>query len=938
MYHYINGFGKIWVGIEPPPEETLNITWLHPTTSGSPLWELLAFDCNQDKWVLVGGQGGDTPENFEATVDQVESTSQADASVILDGNIFKFRFGLPKGSEGPPGPEGPPGKDGTDGKDGADGKPGVDGSDGTSIRMMYSKTSTPDTPPIVVKDNANPGSIWGNAVPIHTTSDSIWSITATFRDTVLIGEWSDPLLMTGIKGDKGDKGDQGPEGPVGPAGSAPNYKTYVYKLSNTKPEPPTGTDPNPEGWEDYPTTSGNWWQCIGTVIGSTGLVSEWSEVLPVNGRDGTAQDGKYTEFRFAINFSNITPPALDKTMRTPTGWSMTPAVKATQEFMWMIVATINPDDTLYTNWSTPTVISGEAGPQGPPGEDGKDGATGPAGNPGPAGKDGVSGIPGVGIEVQYCLGTESTYTGSTDLGDNRNPTGWSTTVPTVTEANPYIWFIQARINYEDNSDRVGSVDGAWSIPAKLSGTNGLDGAPGTPGAPGSKGQVVYPEGIYNVNTTYLCDEYKAPYVYDSGDANYYVLNKVGSWQGTLHNNESPSTDTSGSWVKLEAFEAIYAKIGIIANGLIGSAVFNGDYMFSQQGVDENGNTSTHYENFNSVTPGEPADSTDPAKPGIRTFIPNIMFNFATGAGHLAAGKVKFNANGTIVADYLQLGSSISQSYTYADKTIDSNAAITTFYSSIGSDDTAYFNFNLSPEIVSTLEVGKAYSGSIYNHSIYNQQISGIHVHVGGDAQFNDEGDLNDVDSTSVLLGPNCVFDYIYVVSSISEGVVSGTVLCRNVGDFTLTNRLGVATLASRGVGMSLPSNVIARGRITLQGTNTSRISLDYRSIPGISLTLSSTTQEDTRLLIQVRVVNSRNANSYPSKLQYNGIVRQVFDTTSMWTNTPICNVGVSTSNSKVDGTNTGAYVGIMIDLGSFVPSTSHELLIDFDILIERYMA
>lgn len=926
MYHYINEFGKVWVGTNPPPEETLNITWLHPTTSGSPLWELLAFDCNQDKWVLVGGQGGDAPENFEATVDQVESTSQADASVVLDGNIFKFRFGLPKGSDGAPGPEGPPGKNGTDGKDGVDGRPGSDGSDGTSIKIMYAKTSTADTPPVVVKDNANPGSTWGSAVPIHTTSESIWSITASFRDATLIGEWSDPLLMTGTKGDKGDKGDQGPEGPVGPAGSAPNYKTYVYKLSNTKPEPPTGTDPNPEGWEDYPTTSGNWWQCIGTVIGSTGLVSEWSEVLPVNGRDGTAQDGKYTEFRFAINFSNITPPALDKTMRTPTGWSMTPAVKATQEFMWMIVATINPDDTLYTNWSTPTVISGEAGPQGPPGQDGQDGEPGPAGNPGPAGKDGVSGIPGVGIEVQYCLGTESTYTGSTDLGANRNPTGWSTTVPTVTEANPYIWFIQARINYEDNSDRVGSVDGAWSIPAKLSGTNGLDGAPGTPGAPGSKGQIVYPEGIYNVNTTYLCDEYKAPYVYDSGDANYYVLNKVGSWQGTLHNNESPSTDTSGSWVKLEAFEAIYAKIGIIANGLIGSAVFNGDYMFSQQGIDNDGNISTQYTLF---TPDEPIGG---------AFTPNIMFNFATGAGHLAAGKIKFDANGTIVADYLQLGSSISQSYTYTDKTIDSNAAITTFYSSIGSDDTAYFNFNLSPEIVSTLEVGKAYSGSIYNHSIYNQQISGIHVHVGGDAQFNDEGDLNDVDSTSVLLGPNCVFDYIYVVSSVSEGVASGTVLCRNVGDFTLTNRLGVATLASRGVGMSLPSNVIARGRITLRGTNTSRIFLDYRSIPGISLTLGGTTQENTRLLIQVRVVNSRNANSYPSKLQYNGIARQVFDTTSMWTNTPICNVGVSTSNSKVNGTNTGAYVGIMIDPGSFVPSTSHELLIDFDILIERYMA
>lgn len=842
MYHYINGFGKVWVGTDPPPEETLNITWLHPTSSGSPLWELLAYDCIQDKWVLVGGQGeGGTPENFEATVEEVESTSEASASVVLADNIFKFKFGLPKGEDGAPGAEGPMGPPG---KDGTPGEPG----------------------------------------PI------------------------------------------GPPGPTGPTGSVPNYKTYIYKLSTSKPEVPIGSDPNPEGWEDYPTTSGNWWQCIGTVIGSTGLVSEWSEVLPVNGRDGTAQDGKYTEMRFAVNFSNTTPPALNKTMRTPSGWSMTPPIKATAEFMWMIVATVNPDDTLYTEWSTPTVISGEAGPQGPPGEDGKDGETGPAGAPGPAGKDGVSGIPGVGIEVRYCLGTETTYTGSTTLGANRDPDGWDTNVPTITEQYPYIWFIQARITYSSNEDRTGSIEGVWSTPAKLSGTNGLDGAPGTPGAPGSKGQIVYPEGIYSANTTYLCDEHKAPYVYDSGDANYYVLNKVGSWQGTLHNNESPSTDTSGSWVKLEAFEAIYAKIGIIANGLIGSAVFNGDYMFSQQGIDTDGNISTQYTLF---APDEPTGG---------AFTPNIMFNFATGAGHLAAGKIKFDANGTIVADYLQLGSSISQSYTYVDKTVDSNAAITTFYSSIGSDDTAYFNFNLSPEIVSTLEVGKAYSGSIYNHSIYNQQISGIHVHVGGDAQFNDEGDLNDVDSTSVLLGPNCVFDYIYVVSSISEGVASGTVLCRNVGDFTLTNRLGVATLASRGVGMSLPSNVIARGRITLQGTTTSKIYLDYRSIPGISLTLGGTTQEGTRLLTQVRVVNSRNANSYPPKLQYNGIARQVFDTTSMWTNTPICNVGVSTSNSKVDGTNTGAYVGIMIDPGSFVPSTSHELLIDFDILIERYMA
>lgn len=723
MYHYINGFGKIWVGIEPPPEEALNLTWLHPTTSGSPLWELLAFDCIQDKWVLVGGQGGSTPENFEATVDQVESTSQADASVTLDGNIFKFCFGLPKGS------------------------------DGTSIRIMYSKTSTSNTPPIVVKNNPNPGSIWGNVVPIHTTSDSIWSITATFKDTVLIGEWSDPLLMTGTKGDKGDPGEPGPEGPKGPAGSVPNYKTYVYKLSSSKPEPPTSTNPNPEGWEDYPTTSGNWWQCIGTVTGSTGLVSEWSEVLPVNGRDGTAQDGKYTEFRFAINFSNITPPALDNTMRTPTGWSMIPAVKATQEFIWMIVATINPNDTLYTNWSTPTVISGEAGPegpQGPPGKDGKDGATGPAGDPGPAGKNGVSGIPGVGIEVQYCLGTESTYTGSTDLGSNRNPTGWSTNVPTVTEANPYIWFIQARINYVDNSDRVGSVDGAWSIPAKLSGTNGLEGAPGMPGAPGSKGQIIYPEGIYSTTVTYICDANKTPYVYDSGDDNYYVLNKVGTWLGTAHNNQTPSTDTSGSWIKLEAFEALFTKIGIISNGLIGSAVFTGDWMFSQQGIDASGQISTNYEAF------------EPTNPTAGVFIPNIAFNFKTGEGFLAAGKIRFDASGNITADNL-VASNISLTGNIRQELqeiflsgLDANIHSLNAYTTSDADASTTLLIAKSNGVLDNASI---YRGVILNVS--RSAIITVNIHSSSVCKCGVTWGDHSVNLTSISIPPGAVFEYYF---------------------------------------------------------------------------------------------------------------------------------------------------------------------------------
>lgn len=139
----------------------------------------------------------------------------------------------------------------------------------------------------------------------------------------------------------------------------PNWKTYVYKLSDSKPSKPTGNSPSPSEWEDYPTTSGNWWQCIGTVNGETGLVTEWSEVIPVNGRDGQAQDGKFTEFRFAVNTSNSNPPTLNATVRTPSGWSVVPPEKSKDGYLWMTTATINPDDTLNTNWTAPVVISGE---------------------------------------------------------------------------------------------------------------------------------------------------------------------------------------------------------------------------------------------------------------------------------------------------------------------------------------------------------------------------------------------------------------------------------------------------------------------------------------------------------------------------------------------------------------------------------------------------
>lgn len=920
MYHYINDLGKVWIGTIPPPIETypINIMWLRPTASGDPLWELVAYDCKTDQWVPVGGASSGSTD-FTATVAEVSSTETANAKVVLEDNTFKFSFDLPKGTNGTDGKDGEQGPPGPPGKDGTDGTNGSDGQDGLSIKVMYAKTSSSTTPPIVVKDNPNPGSIWSTSVPIHTTSEFIWSITANFRNQALIGEWSDPIQMTG------DKGDQGPVGPEGPAGVVPNWKTYVYKLSTSKPAAPTGDSPNPEGWEDYPTTSGNWWQCIGTVDGPTGKVTEWSVVLPVNGRDGTAQDGKFTEFRFAVNDSKTSSPSYSASHRTAGGgWSLEPPGKNENQFLWMITAVINPDDTLASNWTVPVVISGE---DGQPGPEGPQGPTGPTGNPGPAGKDGVSGIPGVGIEVRYCLGTETSYTGSTTLGDDRDPEGWNTVVPTVTEQYPYIWFIQARINYPEN-EYPGRIEGTWSTPAKLSGTNGLDGAPGQPGAPGSKGQIIYPAGLYSTSTTYVTTETEAPYVYDSGAAAYYILNKIMSWTGSNYPEASntPSTDVTGSWTKLEAFDAVFAKIGIIANGLIGSAVFSGDYMFSQQGIDANGQVSTNYQAF------------DPTNPTAGLFTPNIMLNFRTGAGHFAAGKIKFDANGIATAEMLTLGRGTSQIFENID-TSSTSPTITSLYSSITSDSTTTFTYQLSSDIVELMEVGKVYSGSIVCDGIYDQIIENVSIIAPGDRNFNNEGDIANTPCKKILLGSSCVLNYLYSVSRKSGNTVSGTMYVVNANDFVIqaNSDLSEYTLTSKGIGSSLVNNYIARGRITMQGTGSNTIFISAQSAPGftVSYTPTSVTKNDNKYCIKVQV----SGRGYPYRYTIKAKAAQVFDESSMWDNTPFVEVRVGThESSRIGISDTGAkYLNFIVDLGGFTPSTSHEILIDFEAYLTNHV-
>lgn len=495
-------------------------------------------------------------------------------------------------------------------------KYGEIGHTGNSIKSMYTITENSSEVPVVVKDNINPGSIWSlfeQDVHTPTGKEALWQIQAEVDyANKLVGEWQGPWLMNGINGVDG---------------IPTNYKTYVYKKSDVKPEAPTGNDPNNpgDGWQDYPDSEGQWWQCVGNVNGTTELVMTWGSVVPLNGKDGMAQDGRYYEFRFNKNTSD-TAPDIEKTEREPAGWSTDfPKINPSEgEIMWMTKAFISPENTLIGKWETPVRISGEQGPIG---------NTGPAGAPGADGPQGVSGIPGVSFEMRFCLGTDIAPNGFTP-GSQREPVGWSLDTPKVTEQYPYIWFIQARIEYSSNDDNTGSTIGEWSNPAILN---------GKPGSNGKKGQLIYPAGQYSESTTYETTEDTAPYVWDNNG--FYVLNTIMRWNGIEQGYVRPAE--SDAWVKFNSFDAIYSNIGVFGQALVGSAVFYENFVFSQKGRTSSGSTNSEYHQFNKIDPMNESNA----------WRPNICLNLSTGEAWFGAGSVYINedttgkfADGTITWD------------------------------------------------------------------------------------------------------------------------------------------------------------------------------------------------------------------------------------------------------------------------------------------------
>lgn len=509
---------------------------------------------------------------------------------------------------------------------GDQGETGIQGIPGDPGKGVPSGGNTNQV--LVKQSNSDYDTIWKT---INTSGGELPTFSAKVLSTTSTEDAPEATVTLSDSNEfqfsfKLQKGQDGVNGTPGINGGGLKY-IYIRTTKANKPTTPTGSGEDVELptdvewglWKSSPTgvDSTYRWEWVSASVYINGSWESYSEpsLFAYYALDGVNRtDGIYTDYKFAKSSSKSEVPSINKQSSNPgSNWSDQWPVINSGEFLWMTFIKKNSKDdsiVLGEEWATPVCITGEQGPQGP------------------IGSTGASGTPGVGIVMRFCNGTDTEPSNAkpTNTLDTASQ-GWTVTPPSTTEDYPRLWFIQGRIKYLNNEDRDGQLDGSWSDPALFNGPAGVN------GEAGKKGQLIYPAGVYDINTTYSTTEESAPYVYvynsESSKSGYYLLSAVTSWTGTDHNNWSPVESIDNEehyWTKFNHFEAIFADVSIFPNSLVGSAVFNGDYMFSQTGKESTGIT-TNYNKF------DPED--------LSKWYPAYYINLRTGECSLNFGQCTF---------------------------------------------------------------------------------------------------------------------------------------------------------------------------------------------------------------------------------------------------------------------------------------------------------
>lgn len=535
---------------------------------------------------------------------------------------------------------------------------GANGKDGDGVEYIYKRTTTnlsPDRPTEVSQeDDFVPEGWTDDPTGVNENNMYEWVCVRKYKEGIW-SEFSNPALWAKW-GEKGEPGKDGNDG------TSVNIKGEV-----------ASEDQLPESAQP-----GDAYVVNGDLYVWDGL--RWNNI---GGIKGPAGDSAYVHIAFADGVVTDGSGAVTQVYGfTTTGSTVGKAYIGT----YSDHTVADSQDPLVYKWQKNKGDKGDKGdqgnegPQGVPGDPGADGitlytwiryaedanGTGISNSP-----DGKSYI---GLAYNKTTASESNnpsdYTWSKITGKDGvpGPAGedgktlytwikYADTMPTSSSSTIYdipnenTKYIGIAVNKDTASESTDAMVYTWSL------FRGADGTNGTDGKDGRDGRIVYPAGIYDATVTYTATDTKAPYVL-YGET-YYVMNVTTSWTGSQNEGKTPADDYGqygehATWIPMEKFEAIYTKLLIANNGTIGSFVFNGDYMFSQQGVDYLYNEVDNYEDFgNDSIPFKFTDTSMWIKSSVSyvSFTDNII-NITQGS----------NSTLTLLSDKLTSGQSIPEFY------------------------------------------------------------------------------------------------------------------------------------------------------------------------------------------------------------------------------------------------------------------------------------
>ena len=179
--------------------------------------------------------------------------------------------------------------------------------------------------------------------------------------------------------------------------------------------------------------------------------------------------------------------------------------------------------------------------------------------------DGNDGAQGKYEEIEYAI------------GDNRSTapsSGWSSSQPSPTSSNPYVWRRSRTYN-----PATGSYSGYTYVCLT-----------GYTGSTGATGPMYYPAGIHSSGNSYSVTNNLVPVVCSSGNnPQYYYAKKSVPQNIALSNTEY--------WAAFSNFAAAFIEVLFANFAKLGSFIIYGNLFFSQKGT-INGVDSTDYTNSN----------------------------------------------------------------------------------------------------------------------------------------------------------------------------------------------------------------------------------------------------------------------------------------------------------------------------------------------------